>query len=230
MKSIDDKFIYRKINRDLLTEYGFKNVDTGLKFQQKLDVEGNFSLNVFISDTQKYIEVIDNDFNEEYYPAYVDADNGGFAKQIRTMVDEIVENVLDKCSTFNYFSSEGISDILDYAKERYGDEPEFLWEDDFEGGVLRNKDSGKWYGIIMKVKADRLGFDTDKKIEVINLHALPERVKALVDNVNIFPAYHMNKQHWYTLLGNGALDKAFVRSLVDDSYALSIRTKKRTNK
>ena len=44
------------------------------------------------------------------------------------------------------------------------------------------------------------GFDTDEKVEVIDLRALPEDISHLVKAGNIYPGYHMNKKHWITII------------------------------
>ena len=42
-------------------------------------------------------------------------------------------------------------DIFQYAKYTYGTEPEYLWRKFPRYAVLRNPNSGKWYGAVMEV-------------------------------------------------------------------------------
>ncbi|KXA14265.1 MULTISPECIES: MmcQ/YjbR family DNA-binding protein [Fusobacterium] len=33
----------------------------------------------------------------------------------------------------------------------------------------------------------------------MNVKHSSEKIKTIIDNVHIFPAYHMNKKHWITI-------------------------------
>ena len=56
----------------------------------------------------------------------------------------------------------------------------------------------------------------------VNLKCDPERALQLREEheSSIFPGYHMNKQHWNTLVLDGRLDPKLVRELTDHSYEL----------
>ncbi len=45
--------------------------------------------------------------------------------------------------------------IYDEIDEHYGAEPEYPWND--WKAVLRRNDNNKWYGVVLKVSADKLG-------------------------------------------------------------------------
>ena len=45
--------------------------------------------------------------------------------------------------------------VFDYAKKKYGTEPDYPWSDN--AAVLRHGDNGKWYGLVMEVRRDKLG-------------------------------------------------------------------------
>ena len=51
--------------------------------------------------------------------------------------------------------------LLRYAKQKYGVTPDHPWRNDPESRVLRHKDSGKWFGIIMHIPRARLGLPAD---------------------------------------------------------------------
>ncbi len=57
-----------------------------------------------------------------------------------------------------------------------------------------------------------------------NLKCDPERAIQLRENYeeNILPGYHMNKQHWNTLVLDGRLDPHLVFELIDHSYNLVV--------
>lgn len=41
---------------------------------------------------------------------------------------------------------------------------------------------------------------------------------------SVIPGYHMNKRHWNTVVCDGSVDDATVKSWIDDSYALVFAT------
>ena len=45
----------------------------------------------------------------------------------------------------------------------------------------------------------------------------------------VLPGYHMNKQHWNTVIVTGVLTDAQIREMVDDSYRLVTEKNKRKN-
>ncbi|NDK54473.1 MmcQ/YjbR family DNA-binding protein [Pontibacter fetidus] len=55
----------------------------------------------------------------------------------------------------------------------------------------------------------------------IALKCDPEHAVILREQyVQIKPGYHMNKQHWNTVLPEAGLPEQLLKSLIDDSYAL----------
>src|SRR5690606_11088625 len=41
----------------------------------------------------------------------------------------------------------------------------------------------------------------------------------------VLPGYHMNKEHWNTVVANGKISVALIKAMIDDSYGL-VRKKK----
>ncbi len=59
----------------------------------------------------------------------------------------------------------------------------------------------------------------------INLKCDPEYSVDLRERYpEVQPGYHMNKKHWNTVYCDGALDDRFLLSLIDDSYALVVKS------
>lgn len=58
---------------------------------------------------------------------------------------------------------------------------------------------------------------------VVILKAAPDDAAALREQyADITPGYHMNKKHWITAEGGGAIDEKLVKELVIDSYRLVV--------
>lgn len=118
----------------------------------------------------------------------------------------------------NYFTIRG--DILKFVLDNYGTEPEYLWAKTPDFCVLRNGFNGKWYGIIMDLP--KATFDLGEGyFDVINVKILPEQRDILLMKEGFYPAYHMNKKHWITVLLDGSVDIAAITDLIDKSYDLT---------
>ena len=73
--------------------------------------------------------------------------------------------------------------------------------------------------------ARRIGIENDGEIEIINLHGIPEDITADVGKNGIYPGWHMNKKHWYTVVPDGALPLDELCRRVDESYRLAGKRK-----
>jgi predicted DNA-binding protein (MmcQ/YjbR family) len=49
---------------------------------------------------------------------------------------------------------------------------------------------------------------------------LAENLRAV--HAEVVPGYHMNKQHWNTVILGGTLDDAMIRDMIEDSYDLVV--------
>lgn len=96
--------------------------------------------------------------------------------------------------------------IFEYAKKHFGSEPEYLWKSDSESCILRNKSNKKWYAVIMKVSKEKLGLTGNEKIYIINVKCDPIMTGSFATQKGFLPAYHMNKEHWISIIIDYAKD------------------------
>ncbi len=101
--------------------------------------------------------------------------------------------------------------------ESFGDEPEFLWEKDPLCGVFRNKNNKKWYAIVMNVKRSKLDIG-DMKVDVLNVKLEGQRVQELLNEKGFYPAYHMNKKSWISIILDDTIDDSKVMECISESY------------
>ena len=90
--------------------------------------------------------------------------------------------------------------FLSYCLNTYGTSPDYPFDEDFETAVLRHIDNRKWYAIVMRVSWRKFGFDGDEVIDVVNLKLPTERFGSFDAADGVYPAYHMNKLHWISVL------------------------------
>ena len=82
----------------------------------------------------------------------------------------------------------------------YGITPDYPFDEDFETAVFRHSDNRKWYAIMMRVSRRKFGFESDEVIDVVNLKLPTEMFGSFGASDGVYPAYHMNKLHWISVL------------------------------
>lgn len=111
------------------------------------------------------------------------------------------------------------SDVFAWALSAYGTQPDYPWQDD--NAVLRHRGTGKWYGVVLRVDARKLGLPDARTVDVLNVKCDPLLSGSLRQKPGVFPAYHMNKASWLSVLLDGTVARADVEGLLAMSYALT---------
>ena len=110
--------------------------------------------------------------------------------------------------------------IFKYVKEKYNTIPEYPWDHLPDYAVLRHENNEKWYGLIMNVEKKKLDLGGEETIDILDLKCSPELVGSLQKEHGFLPAYHMNKEHWITVILN-TQKKEKILELLDASYELT---------
>lgn len=87
--------------------------------------------------------------------------------------------------------------------------------------VLRHKDSGKWFGLIMPVEKSKLGLDGTGNVDLLDVKINPEMNSILRNASGYLPAYHMNKEHWISIILDGTVEWKQIINLLKESYSLT---------
>ena len=90
--------------------------------------------------------------------------------------------------------------FFSYCLSAHSTAPDYPFEGDFETAVFRHSGSRKWYAIVMRVSRRKFGFDSDEVIDVVNLKLPTEMFGSFGASDGVYPAYHMNKLHWVSVL------------------------------
>ena len=90
--------------------------------------------------------------------------------------------------------------FFSYCLSTYSTAPDYPFDEDFETAVFRHSDNRKWYAIVMRVSRRKFGFDSDEVIDVVNLKLPTEMFGSFGASDGVYPAYHMNKLHWVSVL------------------------------
>ena len=118
-------------------------------------------------------------------------------------------------------------EFLTYCLDTYGTSPDYPFDEDFETAVLRHADNRKWYAIVMRVSRRKLGLKGDEATDVVNLKLPTEMLGSFDASDGVYPAYHMNKHHWISLILADAPDDV-VQFLTSVSFEATKAKWKRT--
>ena len=86
------------------------------------------------------------------------------------------------------------------------------FSDDFESVTMKHCKNKKWFALLMNVNNKLyLNVKTDPNYSDILRNAYDY----------IIPAYHMNKEHWNTIIIDEKVDEDLVKELIEQSYQLT---------
>ncbi len=86
---------------------------------------------------------------------------------------------------------------------------DYPFPDDRFSVTMKHKENNKWFALIMRVKGQLY----------LNVKTNPEYSDLLRNTYSyIIPAYHMNKEHWNTIILSEKVDENMVKELIKQSY------------
>ena len=211
-----------KIDFDKLLDYGFVPDKYGYFYSKKF--MKNFQAQIFV-DLKGNIrgKVYDLQMNDEYTNFRIEKLTG-FASLVREeyilILEDIAKHVL-KIEHFIYPQSNRIDNLI---FEKYHVTPEFLWEKDPGFGVFRNVSSKKWFALIMNVDKSKVINNLSGEIEIINLK-LGHNVSSALEQKGIYPAYHMSKKSWVSIILDDTLSDEDIMKYIDISFGFANEAK-----
>lgn len=117
-------------------------------------------------------------------------------------------------------------ELVDYIYEIYGAKDEYPWESAPGYAVFRHSDNKKWFAVIMNISKSKLGLSETEVADVVNLKCDPILIGSLRNEKGIFPAYHMSKTNWISVLLDGSVDDDKFKWLLDISFDLTMKKTK----
>ena len=103
-------------------------------------------------------------------------------------------------------------EIIKYWLTLEGTFKDCPFPDDFESVTMKHCKNKKWFALIMNV---------NNKL-YLNVKTDPNYSDILRNTYDyIIPAYHMNKEHWNTIIVDEKVDKVLVKELIKESYKLT---------
>ena len=120
-------------------------------------------------------------------------------------------------------------EFLSYCLDTHGTVADYPFDEDFETAVLRHTDNRKWYALVMSISRRKLGCDSDEVVDVVNLKLPTEMFGSFCEADGVYPAYHMNKLHWISVILPDATDDV-IAFLTNASFDVTKAKKKQKTK
>lgn len=208
-------------NFEKLLQNGFRATERGYFRQTPLS---DFYLRVSVSREGKTsAELYDPEADAPYTLHLVEGAGGAFVGEVRKAYEKELLEIAETCFDRAVFQSRFANAVIGYAREKYGEEVEYLWKKFPENGVLRRKDNRKWYAAILTVAGNKVGLSTEDLTEIVDLRAEEQVVDSLKDRRGFAPAWHMNKKSWITVLLNGSVELSTIENMIDRSRELALK-------
>lgn len=214
MKIIDvEKY---NLSKEQLNGFGFKEEAEKLIYRKEI-LDSSFLIEIVFVNNQLMVEVYDIEFDEIYSLFSVDSAVGETVQNIREHVENLLSSILGLADESGKINSE----VVDYCNNKYGRNyvNPFKKHPDILAFV---NEKNKWYALLSDVEYNKLNKNTDitTKVKILNVKYPTDRILEIIDNKNIFPAYHMNKKHWISIVLDKNIKLETIKELMDMSYSL----------
>lgn len=214
-------FRNRIFDKEKLLKFGFQEKNNKLIYSTKIS-NGQFELEICIKDKKEIkTKLVDCASKDEYTLHLVEGIEGKFVGEIRDEYEKVLNKIADKCCITTYFSSLQTNRLAEWIKQKYNGTPEFLWEKFPGHAVFRNQYTEKWYGLIANIDAAKIDTARKGKIEVLNIKIDKDEIQILLKQRGFYPAYHMNKKSWISVILDETVSDEKIQHLLDESYDLS---------
>ena len=222
MRDLSNQFKNKTIDFNKLIQYGFTKNDNQYVYKTTI-CDGFFEMIVIISNDSKTSKIIDAMNDEEYIMVEIQDSVGEFVGKVRQEYENKLNDIINKCTYKDVFKSKQAKEVIEYIKNKYNDDLEFLWEKFDDNAIWRNKKNNKWYGLLVTLSERKIGIESDKVINMIILRYQPENIENIIDNKLVYPGYHMNKRSWITIKLDDTMKIEKIYSYIDNSYDISIK-------
>ena len=214
MKIIDiEKYNFSK---EQLKGFGFKDEAEKLVYREEI-LDRSFLIEIVFVDSQLLVEVYDLEFDEDYSLYSVDSAVGETVQNIREHVENLLSSILGLADESRRISLE----VIDYCNNKYGENHVSPFKKHLDILAFVNE-KNKWYALFLKVEYNKLNKNTDitTKVKILNVKYPTDKILEIIENKNIFPAYHMNKKHWISIVLDKNIKLETIKELIDISYSL----------
>lgn len=195
--------------------YGFYLVGDSYQLKKGLK-NADFYLEVIIENEMLNVCVKELPDETVYLPFSIETSEGKLVSEIRCEVDQIITDIMDYCFVTIDFRNQ----LFEFIKEYFDVLPQTPWDKHPDYFTFKTKTNNKWFAIIMSVPYKKIGVEQLGDVNILNIKINPNSLSTLIDNQHYFPAYHMNKKHWVSIVLDRTLELERIKELIKISYSL----------
>lgn len=191
--------------------------DARYKLDMRVTESGAVKSSLFVKSGSEYNELV-----KPSSPA----DHAAFQASL-----ELLDEIASLCFSPTPFLGEQANRIVRKIEAAYNEKPDFLWSNFPDYAVFRNRESRKWFALIMNIPPQKLAVkDAAQKaripasiiakpeIEIIDVKIPADQILPLIKENGIFPGYHMDAKHWISILLEGIVPDERIMDLVAMSH------------
>ena len=116
--------------------------------------------------------------------------------------------------------------LIDHIFDEYSVEPDHPFPRDDVSCVFRHSDNHKWFALTMRVPYRTLGIAQGGNVDILNIKCDPLLIGSLRGKPGFYPAYHMSKDKWITILLDGSVEREEIEPLLAMSFELTANRQK----
>ena len=118
--------------------------------------------------------------------------------------------------------------VTEHIRDRYAAEAEYLWAKYPNYAAFRHPASKKWCALVVDIPRNRLGLEGEGDVGIMDVKCGPLMVGSLLAQDGFFPAYHMSKSSWISILLDETVPDEQIYPLLELSYDSVAPKRKRT--
>lgn len=211
----------KKLDIDKLIKYGFNSYNNCFKYSKNI-MNDSFRVDILINENLEFSsKIYDLSTNDVYLTYLIESQSGEFVNKVRDEYKNLLEDIVSKCCSNEFFSSSQANEIVYKIKDIYDDDAEFLWKNDKDTCIFRNKDNKKWYALMTNINKGKLDNLETSRVDILNIKLNHEKILELLNKKGFYKAYHMNKKYWITIVLDGTVDSDLIVSFIKESHRLT---------
>ncbi|MGV3080292.1 MmcQ/YjbR family DNA-binding protein [Streptococcus sp. 32226D021BW] len=210
-----------KPNLPSLLPFGFLFADNRYTYREVF-LEAQFEAVVEVDEAGQWTSFIwDCEMDELYTAHLVTAPAGAFVSQVKEAYEAILLRVTEACFTALPFTKDQSNRLAQLIKEQWADLPDYPFAKLPTYGAFRHPANSKWYALVSQVPRDKLdGSGSQELVEIVNLKVDSREIAELLSLSGVYPAYHMSKKTWVSVLLDGTVADEVLFALVEKSRIL----------
>lgn len=223
-----DFFKQKRFLNDKLLAYGFVKKENGYQYQTEI-MNGDFVVTLKVSENGEISgRVSDRDLDEEYQALRILQAGGNYVGQVRSAYFNLLGNISDACCEDKLFSSDQANRLALHLMVEFLD----TYDYPFEGSdtvSFRHPQNQKWYAVFINIARGKLDLgdedwskdDRKKQIVIANIKVPSHRLDWYLKHDGVYPAYHMGKKTWVSLVLDETLSDTLIQDWLQESRDLA---------